>query len=99
MMLGDKVSATDAEKMGMIYKVFSDETFPDESKKIAAMLAAMPTKGLAYTKQALNHSFVNSWEEQLQDEDILQQRAANTMDYKEGINAFLEKRTPSFKGE
>lgn len=99
MMLGEKVSAIDAERLGMIYKVFPDETFIDESKKIAAMLAAMPTKGLAYTKQALNHSFVNSWEEQLQDEDIFQQRAAQTADYKEGINAFLEKRTPSFKGE
>jgi len=99
MMLGDKVTAADAERMGMIYKVFSDETFADESKKITAMLAAMPTKGLAYTKQALNHSFVNSWEEQLQDEDIFQQRAAQTADYKEGINAFLEKRKPDFKGK
>lgn len=99
MMLGDKVSAIDAERYGMLYKVFPDETFAEEAMKIAVTLANMPTKGLAFTKQVLNHSIINSWEEQLQDEDIFQQRAANTMDYKEGINAFLEKRTPSFKGE
>lgn len=99
MMLGDKIAATDAERLGMIYKVLSDETFADESKKIATILAAMPTKGLAYTKQLLSHSFVNSWEEQLKDEDIFQQRAAETADYKEGIQAFLEKRQANFKGE
>jgi 2-(1,2-epoxy-1,2-dihydrophenyl)acetyl-CoA isomerase len=99
MMTGDKVSATDAEKMGMIYKVFSADTFEEESKKIAATLASMPTKGLAYTKHALNHSFTNSWEEQLLLEDEYQQKAAMTYDYKEGINSFLEKRNPVFKGE
>lgn len=99
MMLGEKVSATDAERIGMLYKVFPDETFAEESKKIAATLAAMPTKGLAYTKQLLNHSFVNSWDEQLQDEDIFQQKAAGTEDYREGIAAFLEKRNANFKGD
>ena len=99
MMTGDKVSATDAEKMGMIYKVFSSDTFEEESKKIATTLANMPTKGLAYTKHALNHSFTNSWEEQLLMEDEYQQKAAMTYDYNEGINSFLEKRNPLFKGE
>jgi len=99
MMLGEKVTAADAERMGMIYKVFPDETFAENSRNIAAYLAQMPTKGLAYTKQILSMSFTTSFEEQLHDEDIFQQKAAQTADYKEGVNAFLEKRKPRFTGE
>jgi 2-(1,2-epoxy-1,2-dihydrophenyl)acetyl-CoA isomerase len=99
MMTGDKVSANEAEKLGMIYKVFPDVTFEDESRKLAYSLAQMPTKGLAYTKHALNHSFTNTWEAQLLLEDEFQQKAAQTNDYSEGINAFLQKRKPNFKGE
>lgn len=99
MMLGDKVSANDALVMGMIYKVFSDETFAGETKKIAAILAQMPTKALAYIKHALNNSTGNNLEEQLLLEDICQQKAAATNDFKEGVRAFLEKRLPEFKGD
>lgn len=99
MMLADKVSAADAEKMGMIYKCFSDEFFEDESMNIAITLSNMPTKGLALTKKALNSSFNNTFEQQLQVEDAFQYTAAQTQDYKEGVAAFLEKRKPVFKGE
>ena len=99
MMLGDKVSADEAEKMGMIYKVFNDEVFEEESVKIATTLSQMPTKSLAYTKQALNASLDNSLAAQLQKEDELQYKAAHTADYKEGVAAFIEKRLPVFKGE
>lgn len=99
MMLGDKVSADEAERMGMIYKVFEDGIFEEESKKIATTLAAMPTKGLALTKQLLDNSFENNYEDQLHDEEIFQRRAGSTKDYKEGVQAFLEKRKPNFTGE
>ena len=99
MMMGDKVGATEAERLGMVYKIFADVEFEEESKKIAASLSQMPTKGLAYTKHALNHSFDNSWEKQLLLEDEYQQKAAATYDYTEGISAFLEKRLPIFKGQ
>ncbi len=99
MMTGDKVAAADAERMGMIYKVFEDAGFEEESKKIVQTLAQMPTKGLAYTKHVLNQSFVSTWEEQLAIEDKYQQKAADTADYDEGINSFLEKRSPKFTGK
>ncbi len=98
MMLAEKVGADDAERMGMIYKVFPDETFLEEVSRLATMLAQMPTEGLALTKQALNQSFVGSFEEQLHDEEILQQKAGRTADHKEGVAAFIEKRKAVFKG-
>jgi 2-(1,2-epoxy-1,2-dihydrophenyl)acetyl-CoA isomerase len=99
MMLGEKIPASEAERMGMLYKVFPDGSFAEESFKLASQLSKMPTKALAYTKQALNFSFHSTFEEQLRDEDILQQRAAQTLDYKEGVQSFIEKRPPNFKGE
>ncbi len=99
MMLGDKISAQEAERIGMIYQYFPDDTFMNSAQQIARTLANMPTRGLAYTKQMLSQSFTNNFEQQLLDEDIFQQKSAQTYDFKEGVNAFLEKRKPNFKGE
>ncbi len=99
MILGDKVSATEAERLGMIYKVFTDSEFATASFKLAEQLAQMPTKGLAYTKFVLSQSQNNTIEEQLSLEDEYQQKAAVTKDYNEGVAAFLEKRSPKFIGE
>lgn len=98
-MFGEKLPAEEAERIGMIYKVLNDDNFQKEAFDIATSLAQMPTKALAFTKQALNNSLVNNYEDQLQDEEILQERAGRTSDYKEGVQAFLEKRKPNFTGE
>lgn len=99
MMLGEKVSAKDAESMGMIYKWFSDATFAEDSLNLAKTLATMPTRGLGLTKKALNLSLISDLSAQLETEEELQTMAGSTYDYKEGVSAFLEKRKPVFKGE
>ncbi|WP_282080577.1 enoyl-CoA hydratase-related protein [Aquimarina algiphila] len=99
MMLGDKVSANQAEELGMLYKVFSIETFEEEVTKLVSKLAKMPTKALGLTKRLLNQSMVNTLKEQLAMESDLQIEAAESEDYTEGVNSFIEKRKPIFKGK
>jgi 2-(1,2-epoxy-1,2-dihydrophenyl)acetyl-CoA isomerase len=98
MMLGDKVSAVEAEKLGMVYKVVAPENFMEEVNNIASILANMPTKALGLTKRLLNNSMQNSLEEQLSLESKLQIESAQSEDYAEGVDAFVNKRKPNFKG-
>ena len=99
MMSAEPINAKDAEEIGMIYKTYSDENFNKDSWELASKLAKMPTKGLGLTKRLLNASITNNLEGQLDMEDKCQVIAADTDDFKEGVQAFLEKRKANFKGQ
>ena len=98
-MLGDKISAEEAEKMGMIYKMIPLENFEADVNKLALKLANMPTKALGLIKELFNQSMTNTLDEQLALESKLQIEAAGSQDYREGVTAFIEKRKPEFKGK
>jgi len=99
MMLGDKVSATEAERIGMVYKVVSHENFLQEVNIIATKLSKMSTTALGLTKRLLNDSMCNSFERQLSLECHVHFESALSEDFEEGLNAFVNKRKPNFEAK
>ena len=98
-MLGDKVTAVEAERMGMIYRCIPSGQFWEEVKAISGKMGKMPLKAFTLIKKALNQSLGNNLEQQLALESKFQIMASESDDYKEGVSAFIEKRQPKFTGK
>ena len=97
-MLGEKLTAEKAEDWGLIWKCVDDGDLAQEARKLAVHFSTAPTKGLAYTKQALAASGANTLPQQLALEARMMSDLGNSDDYREGVAAFMEKRAPQFKG-
>ena len=97
-MLGEPVSAAQAEAWGLIWRALPDDELLPEAERLAAHLATQPTAALALVKQALNASASHSLDQQLDLERDLQRQAGHTPDFQEGVAAFLEKRLAAFTG-
>jgi 2-(1,2-epoxy-1,2-dihydrophenyl)acetyl-CoA isomerase len=98
-MLGEKLSAERAESWGLIWKCVDDEALASEVDALARHFASAPTLGLARAKQALQASGLNTLERQLALEAGYMRELGYSHDYREGVAAFMEKRTPAFRGE
>ena len=98
-MLAEKIPAAEAASLGLIYRSCPDDELHETAFGIASKLAAMPTIGLGLTKKGFNEGWKNDLDTQLDLEEQLQKAAGSSKDYKEGVDAFLEKRKPVFKGE
>lgn len=97
-MLGEPIDADRAEALGLVWKVVDDNRLMDEAEALAVTLSELPHRGLALTKQALEQSFENTLDEQLDLERDYQSKAGRTDDFREAVRAFRERRKPSFAG-
>lgn len=98
-MLGEKLTADRAEEWGLIWRAVPDDALMDQAMAMAEHFASAPTKGLAYTKKALQQSYANTLPEQLQLEAQMMRELGYSHDYREGVAAFMAKRPAHFKGE
>jgi 2-(1,2-epoxy-1,2-dihydrophenyl)acetyl-CoA isomerase len=95
----EQVPADECQRIGIAYKVFDDATFRADVAKAAALLAMGPTLAYRLMKQALNASFTNDLNAQLDLERDLQREAGQSQDFREGVKSFLEKRMPRYQGK
>lgn len=95
---GRKVKADEALRIGLVNQVVADGELLNETLKLAAKLAELPPRAIGLTKRAMNAAWCNDLETQLEYEAQLQTTAGQTGDHREGVTAFLEKRTPKFTG-
>ncbi|MBB85929.1 MAG: 2-(1,2-epoxy-1,2-dihydrophenyl)acetyl-CoA isomerase [Xanthomonadales bacterium] len=98
-MLGDKLSADQAAGWGLIWKSIPDEQFDAEVEVLLAHLAKAPTKGLAQTKSLLYANGSAPLDEALEREADAMRQLGFSGDYREGVAAFMDKRTPTFTGQ
>lgn len=96
--LGSKVSAEEALRLGLVNQVVAPEQLDEATYALAARYAAAPTKSIGLIKQMLNKASTATLDEVLDYEAYCQQIAGESDDYKEGVQAFLEKRKPQFRG-